>query len=135
MTDTWTRAQELGAPFPCRICGEEERLSYVEDTQRLLAHHRLCFNCAFWVERWWTHITNKYSVVSEGEAYIAYDYDPKPGSMRGYGGRLVKIVPVHGHRRYSNNVWHQGTIPEWMRPYMPDNAEIIWNPSVRIGSL
>jgi len=124
MNDTCQRAKELGAPFNCQICGEEERLMYVKDRQELLAHHRLCFSCCFWVERFFRHISDRTSFIVEGEAYIANPASRAPRAHRGHGGRVFRFHTKDGRIVISSDVWHQGTVPDQFRHLLPDNATL-----------
>ena len=44
---------------------------------------------------------------------------------RGSNGRHYKIKMLDGTIVETNDLWHQGTIPEEFREYLPDNAEFI----------
>jgi hypothetical protein len=121
MNDTLKRAQELGAPFNCQICGEIENLTYTEERQRQLAHHRICFSCNFWVERFWFHLTDPQSVICNREAYMARD-TPLERRFRGYGGRKFTFYMLDGRTIVSTDVWHQGEVPEHFSHLLPDNA-------------
>lgn len=122
MNETDERAIALGAPFYCQICGESERLRWIQDVQERLAHHRLCYSCDFWVQRWWLHQTEpERSVICRGEAYTV---GPPGQSFRGYGGRTWTVVWRDGRTTVTSNLWHQGTVPEHFRHLLPDDAEL-----------
>lgn len=113
--------------FNCQQCGTPEAAYYIEETRIRLIHHQLCFNCDFWVQRFFRHITDPDSMIVEGQAYVAYPFNTSSRStMRGYGGRVFTFKRLSdGSTFESNDVWHQGVIPEWIRCVMPDNAMMV----------
>jgi len=46
-------------------------------------------------------------------------------SWRGSNGKLFTIKLKDGTIVKTNSLWHQGTIPEYFRDQLPDNAEFI----------
>jgi hypothetical protein len=45
--------------------------------------------------------------------------------MRGYGGAKWRVQFLDGREVETSNLWHQGTVPEQYRRYLPDNAVLI----------
>lgn len=63
-----------------------------------------------------------------GHHYIAGERNTGTNKgMLGYGGREWTVEyttgPDKGTFVYTNNMWHQGEIPEQLKPVMPDNAQ------------
>lgn len=118
-------------PLTCRECGKEEQGTYMLDRMQELAKGQLCFSCNFWMEKIrWAQNGDKTEQGSqvlriEGKHEVAHAYieGELPRFGVGYGGALFKWKLFTGEEGKSNNVWHQGTIPEHFRSRLPDNAE------------
>lgn len=80
--------------------------------------NRLCFDCTFWSRM----IRVDGAIRVGGKHY--QDGGRKGGnkSWLGFGGAEWLIVMNDGREISTNNLWHQGTIPEHFRDRMPDNA-------------
>lgn len=95
-----------------------------------------CFDNLFWYEKYlWlqrgdqirpdqlaARIGGKHYVLNPGD-------DGKTVRMRGHGGTrfMVQFIsgPHKGQVIVTNDVWHQGVIPDVWRPLLPDNAILI----------
>lgn len=100
----------------CEICGKIINKSQYYDSV-------LCSNQCF-VKHFWKKI------ISEKEKHIIIDggcyFDAgnnKPGVFRGFSGRRFWIRFKDGSTLTTNNLWHQGKIPEEFRDELPDTAE------------
>jgi hypothetical protein len=117
--------------FQCRPCGALYHLNYSKGKRlELMVERRICFTCSFWynlIERqknnnlWWR---------INGESYVAtvvlWPHE-KAVSMwgKGHGGREF-CIKANGDSYYrTDNLWHQGTMPEWALAQYPNNAEFI----------
>lgn len=76
-----------------------------------------CFYCNFWAE-----------IAAEREDYLIIDgHSFSDGGrtsspFKGMGGRLFNIETNDGRKFQTNNLWHQGKIPEVWRDELPNNA-------------
>lgn len=100
----------------------------------VLSHPDLCFNCNYWME-----LIDKindpeiYSIRIEGRHYQTHKNSlfRRPGKYNGFGGRLF-IIQLHptepntdGTLIRTYNLWTQGTIPDYFRDRLPDNASFV----------
>ena len=103
----------------CRECGKEEEWTHI---QKLIDLKR-CFRCDFWLEKV-DRVNDPVSTRVNGKHYFV-GKTPKPGTPRsflGFGGAFWKIKYHDGRVIETNNLWHQGKIPERFRERLPDNA-------------
>ncbi len=66
------------------------------------------------------------SFVANGEAYTAYHGTEHAGHFLGFGGDLVTVTMADGKVIESNNLWHTGTVPHYLREILKDNATLVW---------
>ncbi len=101
----------------CDRCGSE-------NLEQDLKWFGSCHSCTFWGEK--LPIKDEpYVVRVDGRHYMIGD-EPLPGDNRkflGYGGAEFRIKFFDGRTAVTHNLWHQGTIPEFFRELLPDNAE------------
>lgn len=96
----------------CRVCRQEPLYDELSETGA-------CADCDFWIEKW--QMRNDPRVVrADGNHYFI---GPRKGKL-GHDGRLF-IIKKDGRIIYTNNLWHQGEIPEQFRSILPDNAELL----------
>lgn len=74
------------------------------------------------------------SFVANGEAYTAFHGTQHKGSFLGFGGELVTVTMADGKVVESNNLWHSGTIPHYLRDVLKDNATLVWGRAKATGS-
>jgi len=74
-------------------------------------------------EFWNRHVTNRdpNAVIIGGEHFIYIDSDIE----KGFSGKKFTIKMNSGKIISTNNLWHQGKIPQEYRELLPDNAEFI----------
>jgi len=118
----------------CKICNIEEsdpnRFCKSEERD-LMESDGLCFSCAFWEN----HARDFEEGKDKGKVFIVKgnryfdggEVDKRTArGFLGYGGADWKIRMLEsGEITETNNLWHQGDIPEHFRGRMPDNAEFI----------
>lgn len=89
-----------------------------------------CFSCAVWFRR----IEETPSIIADGsvsvivdhEAYIAHPFiEGKLKGFVGYSGFTFRFQMNDGTVIRSNNVWHQGNVPEIFWKDLPNNAKAI----------
>lgn len=106
-------------PVTCVECGKEQAPLYKESVKREMIRLSLCFECLCWTQ--W--IGKENAVVVKG---VHYSIEPTPlGDSYGYGGARFSVVFNTGRVEETNNLWFQGTIPEWFRSRIPDNASFV----------
>ena len=126
----WATEEELRREehvITCHACGQEAGTNYTSGEH--LRKTRVCFNCDFWLEkvRWQEQPDGEHQPVRvDGKHYC---YDPRrpftSGDSRynGFGGHRWTIrFTDDGRQIVTNDLWHQGTIPEHFRARLPDNV-------------
>ncbi len=102
----------------------------------------ICADCDFWIEKW--QMRNDENVARIGGEHYIYghslqDYEVNLNdslesiaknwvpAKKGYGmGGSKTIIKFNdGRIVITNDLWHQGTIPERFKHTMPDNAEMV----------
>lgn len=117
----------------CPKCGgkKESPDDYMScEEKTIMANQGVCFSCAFWlvhIHNWWNDPnwvridgTSYYPevILKEGQRESSHGY-------KGFGGRLFRIRFSDGRTIRTDNLWHQGTMPEWVQKQFPDNAEFV----------
>ncbi len=106
--------------YKCPCCGKRftRRLApdaYVENN---------CYDCSFWLVKVnYPHYMVRHQVIISGHHYMWYA--ETAGFIRGFGGRRFKIQFLDGRIVETNNLWHNGQVPERFRSMLPDNAEFL----------
>ena len=111
--------------YICSVCGQEvtDARNYEERTRQEMEEKKLCFSCHFWWGLAHTRLPEGTTRVIVGNDHmIAYPWEKHPDEMRGFGGQAFYFRMSDGRIIRSNNVWHQGTIPEQFREVFPPNA-------------
>ena len=113
------RADEL----KCSVCGEYDKPNhYVTETAIAMGTHRMCFRCNFWRGQLELDKASKRTwAIIDGHHYVLGDH----GAFRGYSGRNFKIKFNNGTILETDDLWHQGKIPEKWKDKFPNNAEFI----------
>lgn len=110
----------------CQKCGKEDTdfTHYSEHCieREIMERENVCFACAFWVNAQQEHKNDPRYFVADGNSY--WIGDEHSGSDRGFGGAKFRVTYPDGRVVETTNLWHQGDIPEWLRPEMPDNAKL-----------
>ncbi len=112
----------------CSICGvENDADRYNDEVKNKQLERKLCFNCLFWVEK--AENQSPHALIDDSfrHMHAKEEIVPVPigGLMVGCGGRRFKVVKKDGTSFVSNNLWHQGTIPEIHRHRFSPNLERI----------
>lgn len=80
------------------------------------------------INKYWTDLINKdldNRLVINGVHYTHGGISKSPEKWRGMSGKRFKIKMLDGTIVETNDLWHQGTIPEEFREFLPNNAEFI----------
>ena len=119
----------------CPICGRiDDTEEYINSPiRKIMEEKKCCFHCAFWFN------------ISKGDQYIEYHSIPVvvnhshwsyPSSEpvhleRSNGWSYIPISILHyilfedGRVAKTNQLWHQGTVPEHFYDLIPNNAVFI----------
>ncbi|MBU1387812.1 MAG: hypothetical protein KKE62_06345 [Proteobacteria bacterium] len=101
----------------CEFCGK----SYSKTCSDEAYIENNCFDCSFWMEKIEMSAEDENRrVIVNGQHYRIGNDDA--GIYRGFGGRKFNILFHDGRVIETNNLWHQGTIPNRFREMLPDNA-------------
>lgn len=104
---------------PCRKCGSPFATTY-SNKEDLLKRH-FCFSCTFWQE-YVEDKDNPRIARVDGKHYFVNKSKGGDTRFNGFGGSKFKVRWNDGREEESNDVWHQGTIPDRFRQDLPDNA-------------
>ena len=104
--------------IPCGICGKEN--FETRYSCPLIKERGWCFNCVFWMERYFQH---KHTTIINGEYYgPGRRGDETPSKFRGMGGSRFDIQYDTGEAITTFDLWSGGTVDDRFRPLFPDNA-------------
>lgn len=78
----------------------------------------------FWAESGDRTPEGSHTIRIGGHHYVAEPGIIKPQGFMGFGGHRISWRDNTGQTYESNNVWHQGEIPESFRERLPSNA--VW---------
>lgn len=121
----WAESEEeirkkCGIPDePCRECGRLFTTNYSEPSKRQMLAAHVCFSCNHWLG----FVGNRKGIRVHGRHYM--DGGNTTGENKqwnGFGGDIFKVCMADGKKFQTNNMWHQGTIPEHFKYRLPDNA-------------
>ncbi len=139
--DFLTRVEVMTAQ--CKVCGDKFNPRGHVDAQRLKSAG-VCATCDAWVGHWQDR-NNENVVRVDGEHYmygnhlqdaritqddtltsIAQRFAAKTTKKQGLGmsGAVVIIRFNDGRTVITNDLWHQGTVPETFKQVLPNNAEL-----------
>lgn len=105
----------------CKI--NESDLSCLEcEEKKRMERDNLCFNCAFWSLYVDKKDDERIARIDGNHYYIENN---SSNGFVGFGGRDFKIKFNDGREIITNNLWHQGTIPDIWKDKLPDNAIFI----------
>lgn len=121
---------------PCHECGgwtdEDSSGSDAPDTQVNSRMRRRelgeCFGCNFWLNLVRRADDLRHVRVEEGGQVGHYTICGATGGTRGYGGHRFDIEWLDGRtppRATTNNLWHQGVVPERFLDRLPVNARFV----------
>ena len=102
----------------CILCGTNLKKDHFSRDSK-----SLCFDCDFWMEK----ITLS-SAEKEMRAIIDNNHYMIGGTdsyVKGFNGKEFIIIFNDGRKVMTNNLWHQGKIPERFRAMLPNNARFM----------
>lgn len=103
----------------CKICTQPIEVNGIieEDRARML-HVGICYNCDFWM----IHFQDRDSALVGRISGEHYRIGEPNATMKGMSGNRITIKFNDGRIVETDNLWHQGTIPEHLKLVLPDNA-------------
>jgi hypothetical protein len=122
--------QRLIHDKPCQYCGEEIELCWGKERNLQLQEQVRCFNCDFWIRR-------LEGIEKDPENFFTIDGNVywngghgKTDALgyKGFGGNCFHIERFDGSQVTTDNLWHNGKVPELWRNKFPDNAKFIQIP-------
>lgn len=106
----------------CEICGKEFEKSRWYKPFNLICSND-CFSEKLWRDIEQEQLLHNNRIIIDGKCY--YNSTNKNSSFKGFGGTKFKIRMFTGEIIETNNLWHNGTIPESHREILKDNAEFV----------
>ncbi|MDC2372779.1 hypothetical protein [Bacteroides ovatus] len=111
----------------CELCNTLENLDECNppgEILRIMSKRNVCSNCAFWMDKI-AHPDIGNEVIGS-HYYIVYPFVKRPNNViKGSEGKEFYIRRFDGTLIKSNNIWHQGEIPEHFRKQLPDTANFL----------
>ena len=101
----------------CTKCGKTNN----SERYHGLRDKAMCFSCNFW-----TDIKERNPLIINGDSYMdgGNQVSVRHRDLLGFAGRVFRYRRLgETEWKETNNMWHQGTVPEIFREEMPDNAE------------
>lgn len=121
------RAADARMVAKCRWCGENETYRARPDKVEFVRkHYDTCHKCSFWLNLLVTPDQNRI-ITPDYEHKIAAGWGITTPADRwsGYGGACWVVIFNDGTKKYTNDLWAQGTIPEIWRPHFPPNVKTL----------
>lgn len=119
-----------GAIVDCRECGQKRQCNYFPDVQERLIRTSTCFSCDHWLAMV-RFKDDPATVRVMGKHYMDGGNTSSPSRMNGFGGSVFRVKFHDGRCLETNNLWHQGTIPDHFKERLPDNAIFVWDESTQ----
>ena len=109
----------------CTICRREfEKRRYMEPFHEVCGSE--CFKEKLWQEREKEYLAGTPFIIINGSMYFDGGYKNTDRLDRlGHGGHEFKIRMNDGREIVTNNLWHNGEVPENHREVLRDNAVFI----------
>ncbi len=116
----------------CKFCQITEELQWNDEMNDHLRLNSHCFNCQFWFDK--VNMKNEPNVCriydeesKETHHYTFLENNNSNKGFKGFGGRPFTIQFNETLRIIkTNNLWHQGTIPERFSELLPINAKFVY---------
>lgn len=108
----------------CNECGVEDYIAdYLSGEEKtIMDEESVCFDCAFWLN---LYRNCSESIIFDNCHYIDGGFSNDDSEFLGYAGDVFEIEMMDGKTIKTNNLWHQGEIPEHFRDRLKNNAKII----------
>jgi len=107
----------------CEICGTS-----FKGPRRIAPFDCLCSSHDCFEIKFWQLIIDEKDkhIIIDGECYAVGPEDSPRGCFRGFDGRRFTIrMFATGEVVTTTNLWHQGRVPDFARPDLPDTGEFV----------
>lgn len=112
------QALKDGAIVICQYCGYPEIPSLSMEGDSFIKN-QCCFSCWYWLHNLgFANGTPRASVIVNGTHYRngGNQDNPSNKSWLGFGGAVWRFRKIGSDVvEETNNMWHQGTIPQWLK--------------------
>ena len=118
-TKSWTK-------LPCQACGDKISFTFGEERNDELYDNRYCFNCNFWSSALEEMKTDNNFYVVDGS--LCWDGGNGKTDMfgyRGHGGYPFYILCNDGRKVTTDNLWHNGDVPQVWLDKFPNTAKFV----------
>ena len=121
LNDLLSRSKALS--YPCTECGGIIKANYDEGIVLRLKHFKVCHTCLHWIDIL-SKINDIRIIIVKGNAYWFESLVENPSKYQflGFGGSHFYIKRNDGKLLHTNNLWHNGEIPERFHDRLTDNA-------------
>lgn len=133
---------EKESKYTCSMCGFKHEPAYNISPLKgidpdnwancrmkdIMIEKKTCFECAIWLDIIESDKKNSDKIlICKGNHFIAHGWLRKEdmNGFIGFGGDPFYFRMKDGSLYRSNNVWHQGEIPNHFKEILPDNCEMI----------
>ena len=107
----------------CTKCGEYISLRTLIADE--LKEMQVCSSCHFWIKTK-KSLNNKKRVIIKGVSYWVENPTSAPNHCKGHSGHEFKIKRFDSKEIITtDNLWHNGEVPELFKKEILDNAEFI----------
>ena len=115
---------QSAAVYLCKHCGAMSTDSYSEPTKTQMREGQVCFGCNHWEQI--ASCPHPDMLIIDGDVYSDAGRKLEPGNGHSLGHAGRKFIIKQGDRTWmTNNLWHDGTVPEEFRDRLPNNAEFV----------
>lgn len=114
---------------PCKFCNkpsEPERYN-LDRIREIMEEQDVCFHCAYWLMQHELDESHTKAGLRRGVVIGGTHYTLGDGKsfFKGFAGRRWTIRFTDGETVTTDDLWHQGEIPDHLRHLFPDNATFV----------
>lgn len=125
--DNIVHTSQANTHYTCSECGHHPvKTHFCEPTRSRMITKQVCFTCDFWLNIIDNQdLTTENRFVIGNHHYVVLPNALHPMASKGFGGRRFEIKTDDGRTIITNNLWHQGEVPERFRDRLPNNAVFV----------